>query len=180
MVVVVAAGNDASDLDHNGNVVVTYCDQPHVVCVSAVGPTTVSGNPDEPAFYTNYGRKSIDVAGPGGNAGPTPSLWPYGMGNASYVWSYCSKTRLAGFTPAGVPILTACAAGNRVTGYIGTSQATPHVAGLAALLVAENGHARPQQIKKLIEQSSDDLGPPGRDPYYGHGRINVAKALGLQ
>ena len=179
MLVVVAAGNQASDLDHNGNFFASYCDAPHVVCVSAVGPETATGNMDIPAFYTNFGRSSISVAGPGGNIGTTPTLWPYGLGTGSYVWSYCSKTRLA-FNANGVLLgYAGCQAGNRVSGYIGTSQATPHVAGLAALLVSVNGHGRPQQIKNSIERSADDLGQPGTDPFFGRGRINVAKALGM-
>jgi subtilisin family serine protease len=57
--------------------------------------------------------------------------------------------------------------------------ATPHVTGLAALLVDEVGKGNPSQIKQRIRQSSDDLGLPGVDPFYGAGRINVEKALGL-
>jgi subtilisin family serine protease len=179
MLVVVAAGNDAADLDHNGNFNATYCNQTHVVCVAAVGPVLATGNPDISSVYTNFGRSAISVAGPGGNVGSVVSAWPYGPGNGSYVWSYCAKDRLAGLTPAGAPILTACAAGNRVSGYIGTSQATPHVAGLAALLVAEQGHGQPQQIRQAIEKSAVQFGQSGNDPFYGHGRIDVAKALGL-
>lgn len=70
--VVAAAGNDATDLDHNGNEFASYCDAPGVVCVSATGPTasaSINGpwtNPDAPAPYTNYGRSAISVAAPGG------------------------------------------------------------------------------------------------------------------
>lgn len=181
MLVVVAAGNDGSDLDHNGDFYASYCDASHVVCVSAVGPTTVDGNPDVPAYYTNYGRKSVDVAGPGGNAGDVVSLWPYGSGTASYVWSFCSKTSLVLDANGGVLGYAGCQAGNRVNGYMGTSQATPHVAGLAALLVAEDGHAKPDRIKKEIEKSADNGAAPGHsaDQYLGRGRIDVARALGL-
>jgi hypothetical protein len=35
------------------------------------------------------------------------------------------------------------------------------------------------EIKAKILDSADDLGARGVDPYYGRGRINVAKALGL-
>jgi hypothetical protein len=188
MLIVVAAGNDLADLDHDGNFNSTYCNQTHVVCVSAVGPALASqlgtqALVDAPSYYSNFGRSAIDVAGPGGNAdaanGFTASAWPWGLDIASWVWSYCPKDRIAGLTAAGVPVLTACAAGNRLSGFIGTSQATPHVAGLAALLVATQGHGNPSQIKHLIEQSADDLGQPGTDPQYGRGRINVAKAVGL-
>jgi subtilisin family serine protease len=198
--IVVSAGNETEDLDHNGNELKTYCNQQHVVCVSAVGPTSwdhtgtapgpftfavTPSAPDEPAFFTNFGRSAISVAGPGGNAKRNAAgalvaqPWPWGNDVASWVWSYCSKTRLAGLTAAGVPVLTACAAGNRITGYIGTSQASPHVAGLAALLVVEQGHGRPAQLKNAIQQSADDLGQTGTDPFYGRGRANVARALGL-
>jgi subtilisin family serine protease len=183
MLIVVAAGNDGADLDHNGNFHSTYCDEVHVVCVSAVGPRLANSDPNEPTYYTNFGRSAISVAGPGGNAdaanGFTASAWPWGLDIASWVWSYCSKTRIASLTATGVPVLTACVAGNRLTGYIGTSQATPHVAGLAALLVAEQGKGQPQQIKQAIEKSADQLGRSGNDPFYGRGRINVAKAVGL-
>lgn len=179
MLVAVAAGNDEADLDHNGNYLATYCDQPQVACVSAVGPTTVTGNADEPSYYSNFGRSAISVAGPGGNGGAVASAWPWGSGNWSYVWSYCAKHRLVLSSTGAVLGYAGCQAGNRVSGFAGTSQATPHVAGLAALLVAEMGKGHPQTIKAAIQNSADDLGQPGVDPNYGRGRINVGKALGL-
>jgi subtilisin family serine protease len=183
MLLVVAAGNEASDLDHNGNIANAYCDMIHVVCVSATGPMTGQGAVDLPSFYTNFGRSAITVAAPGGNAdaanGLPVSSWPWGADVASWVWSLCTKTLIARLTDTGVPVLTACAAGNRLTGAIGTSQAAPHVAGLAALLVSVHGRGQPGHIKHLIEKSVDDVGQPGTDPFFGRGRINVARALGF-
>ena len=88
MLIVVSAGNSGADLQHNGNVESTFCDSPHVICVSSVGPKTFTGNGDLPAFYTNFGRSTVGVAAPGGNAVPTadgknlvPSNgWPWGAG----------------------------------------------------------------------------------------------------
>ena len=100
------------------------------------------------------------------------------IGFASWVFSLCSKTYVTSFATDGTPTAP-CAGGNFVLGEVGTSQATPHVTGLAALLVAELGRGHPAQIKAAIEQSAVDLGPAGTDPYYGKGRIDVAKALGL-
>jgi hypothetical protein len=41
-------------------------------------------------------------------------------------------------------------------------------------------HGRnPARIRQAIESSADQLGSSGNDPYYGRGRINVARALGL-
>jgi serine protease len=60
--------------------------------------------------------------------------------------------------------------------FDGTSQATPHVAALAALLVSQ-GITDPAAVRAAIEQTADDLGAPGRDDMYGHGLINPANAL---
>jgi thermitase len=59
----------------------------------------------------------------------------------------------------------------------GTSMATPHVAGLAALVKATFPNADAAEIRSRIEKSADDLGDKGFDKYFGHGRINAAKAL---
>jgi len=59
----------------------------------------------------------------------------------------------------------------------GTSMATPHVAGLAALLFSLNPRLTNAQVRALIETNVDDLGTAGWDPYFGSGRINARKAL---
>lgn len=182
MLIVVAAGNSSIDLQHDGNLYVNYCDAPHVLCVSSVGLPTFTGNQDTPSFFTNYGKSVIGVAAPGGNASFDASgkiqvtPWPWGNDIASWVWSFCPKDRLAGFTATNVPVPTACASGGRLSGFIGTSQASPHVAGLAALLVAQYGHGNPTLIKQLIETSGDPMPYNGA---FGNTRINVQRALGL-
>lgn len=65
----------------------------------------------------------------------------------------------------------------------GTSQATPHVAGLAALLMAKGPAETAGTIRSIIETTADDTvgnraeDVPGWDPYYGHGRINALRAM---
>lgn len=178
MLIVTSAGNETMDLDHNGNFIKTYCDMPHVLCVSSVGPEVFGGNGDIPAYYTNFGRSAISVAAPGGNAGTVNTTWPWGVGNASWVWSYCPKYRVAGLTATGAPVLTTCLTGTRLSGVIGTSQASPHVAGLAALVMAEFG-TNAVQTRHRILSTAVDLGTTGTDPYFGRGRIDVARTLGL-
>jgi subtilisin family serine protease len=63
--------------------------------------------------------------------------------------------------------------------WSGTSMAAPHVVGLAALVWQQNQSWDAGQVAQRLEESSDDLGKPGYDHLYGHGRINAARALGL-
>jgi len=168
-VMVAAAGNDSADLDHDGTRF-KFCNAVHVICVAATGPTSAAGldgpweNVDAVASYTAFGRSTINVAGPGGTVTP----------DSTKVWLVCSGTTLFGGA-AQKP----CRAGKKVWSSTGTSFAAAATSGLAALLVSRMGRGHPDQIRAAIEQSADDLGPPGTDPYYGKGRINVARALGL-
>ena len=88
-----------------------------------------------------------------------------------------------------------CAPGNYIYGlsfrsntafntfWGGTSQATPHVAGVAALLLAQNRARTPAQLARLLIKSADDMKGranedlAGYDIYSGWGRLNAARAL---
>lgn len=163
--IVVAAGNDGVDLDRQDNVPIededgnlvgmfhvpsffaTYCDATQVICVSATRMN------DVPASYTNYGHSAIDVAAPGGDSG-------------EWVYALCPQTSL----------VFNCSGGYYVLGVAGTSQATPHVSGLAALAVHDVGR-NPGQVAAYIANSADRIA--GVNPaYYGRGRINVGRAVG--
>ena len=61
----------------------------------------------------------------------------------------------------------------------GTSMAAPHVAGLAALVLARYPSYSPDQVASAILDNAIHLGPAGWDQYYGCGRINAARALML-
>jgi len=61
--------------------------------------------------------------------------------------------------------------------WSGTSMAAPHVAGLAALIRSKHADWTPEQIAAAITDTADDRGVPGRDDFFGAGRINAARAL---
>jgi thermitase len=69
--------------------------------------------------------------------------------------------------------------GNAYISLSGTSQATPHVAGLAALVWAKNPGYTAAQVWNRITSTAVDLGTAGVDPSFGAGRIDVRQALGL-
>jgi len=65
--------------------------------------------------------------------------------------------------------------------FQGTSMATPHVAGLAALLMSQ-GVTDPKAIEAVIERFATDMGPSGRDNDTGFGVINpraTIRGLGI-
>jgi subtilisin family serine protease len=61
----------------------------------------------------------------------------------------------------------------------GTSMASPHVAGIVALLVQQNPGLGQQQVESLLENAAVDMAPAGKDNATGAGFITADKALGL-
>ncbi|MDQ2809967.1 MAG: S8 family serine peptidase [Chloroflexota bacterium] len=59
----------------------------------------------------------------------------------------------------------------------GTSSAAPLVAGAAALLLSLRPDLSADDVQRILEDNSDDLGPTGWDPHYGAGRLNLRRAL---
>ncbi|MDX1656481.1 MAG: S8 family serine peptidase, partial [Candidatus Competibacteraceae bacterium] len=68
---------------------------------------------------------------------------------------------------------------NDFTYFQGTSMATPHMAGVAALMLAANPRLTPGDIDALLAAGaiSDDLGDNGRDDEYGFGLIDAFEAV---
>ncbi|HSK94777.1 MAG TPA: S8 family serine peptidase [Candidatus Angelobacter sp.] len=166
-VLVAAAGNASQEVGADSDVF-RFCVARHVVCVSATGP----GDPanvsppawDDPADYTNFGP-AIDVAGPGGTGTFPNQVVP--------VWLHCSRVNLVA---TGAP--AQCGTAPRlIWASTGTSFGAAATSGLIALLVDRIGKNRPDEVVAELIASADDLGPAGRDPYYGEGRISVANAV---
>ncbi len=170
-IVISAAGNSALDLDQ-GNLIATPCEQ-STICVSATGPL-LQQNFDQPATYTNFGITAVEVAAPGGNATDTEGEYV----TQDLIIGACSRR-------TSEPGLAVCR-GNVDGGVYfyayaaGTSMASPHVAGLAAMIKSENPTLSVAGLRSKILNTADDVGVRGRDVYSNYGRINLAKALGLK
>lgn len=131
--VVVAAGNDGDDARWYApaNYNNTSGTTGKIIVVGATGPQ------DEQAFYSNYGAL-IDIAAPGG----IPLL------DTDTGYYYCTVEQCVPSTYIGDPYAADA----------GTSMASPHVAGVAALLLSVNPNLTPAQIRQYIMQSGDSIG----------------------
>jgi subtilisin family serine protease len=157
VLVVSAAGNDAVDLQHDGNFVEVPCEAGVQLCVSATGLG------DLHASYSNYGTNAISVAAPGGDNPPT---------TATFIMGLCSTRSTV------PPFDKVCKDGLHYMFADGTSFSAPHVSGLGAYLDSQfGGTLNASQLITLIQQNADDIGKPGADPYFGKGRINVLKTI---
>lgn len=128
------------------------CD--NVMAVAATGPA------DAYASYSQYGPH-CDIAAPGGDMGYYHDL--DGIYSTMPTYPVYLTTHYSYYTNYD---------------YLnGTSQATPYVAGLAALVWTVNSALTPDQVQDAIEGTADDLGAPGWDQDYGHGRVNALAAV---
>ncbi|MGM0630979.1 MAG: S8 family serine peptidase [Pseudomonadota bacterium] len=59
----------------------------------------------------------------------------------------------------------------------GTSMASPHVAGVAALVWSHHPSCSAQEIRDVLNTTAQDLGPAGRDVQYGYGLAQTKNAV---
>jgi hypothetical protein len=67
--------------------------------------------------------------------------------------------------------------GNSYKTLSGTSMATPHVSGTAALVWAKNPTLTNAEVRKILQDTATDLGTAGRDNQYGYGLVNAYAAV---
>ena len=149
VIVVAAAGNEASSLP---SYPAAY---DRVVSVSA---TDYLNNI---APYSNFGS-TIDVAAPGGDNSRDTNGDSFPDGVLSAIADTSSGSRVSDYAF-----------------YQGTSMATPHVAGVVALMKAVYPGLTPAEFDTLLQSGeiTNDLGVPGRDNLYGYGMIDAFKAV---
>jgi serine protease len=113
------------------------------------------------APYSNFGSR-VDVAAPGGSQGVDLNSDGFGDGVFSTLVDDSSGSR--------EPVYNF---------YQGTSMATPHVAGVFALMRAVYPAISVDDIDTLLQVGSitTDLGAPGRDDIYGNGLLDALKAV---
>jgi hypothetical protein len=111
---------------------------------------TATDESDNPASFTNFGDW-VEVAAPGVDIYSTMPTYHVTLNYYGFPMNY---------------------------GYLsGTSMACPHVAGVAALIWSQFPNMTRDQVRAQMRYTTDDLGNPGFDEYYGYGRINARAAV---
>ena len=160
VVIVVSAGNGASNYDGNGSVFKLPAELQNVIAVSATAPDcwVLTENPffDLLASYSDYGNSLVEIAAPGGD---------YDC-DAGYPLDMVLSNGAGG--PTSYPFYFAA----------GTSMASPHVAGVAALIIGKNGgEITPHEVTKKLFKTADKIDGSGMSLYFGNGRVNAIRAV---
>lgn len=74
-------------------------------------------------------------------------------------------------------VTTTAMGGGYVTGFNGTSAATPHTGGTLCLLLSAVPQATPETLAQVLMSTAVDMGPAGKDNRWGAGRINAYAAV---
>ena len=165
-VVIVAAAGNSGTMNGKGNNVIYPAKYDSVIAVAATDSN------DNRASFSSTGDK-VEIAAPGVNV---YSTW---NDNAGY---YDPQ-------PVCTGILTDINGDGQPDGECykygsGTSMASPHVAGVAALIIAAgysdyngDGVINNRDVRAILDASATDLGTTGRDPQFGYGLVNALSAV---
>ncbi len=133
----------------NNNSSASFYPAAYPVCISVSATNSADGKAD----YSNYGS-TIDICAPGGDG--------VDRNGDGYM--------------DGILQNTFDASGDGYFFYTGTSMASPHVAGVAALVKAIDPTLTNTQIRSILETTAEDLGASGWDQYFGNGLVDAYAA----
>lgn len=167
VLVVSSSGNQGIDLDHDSNFI-------HVPSQAGSSASCWAGDIDgNLAGYSNHGLSGADFgAGGGDNTPGSPQLPLPGcalpVSAQDGIMSACSTFSL----------FFGCGPASYLIGGSGTSFAAPACSGVAALVDGKYGGAKNHgQLEAILQETADDLGKPGADNLFSHGRVNAGKAV---
>lgn len=157
-------------------VVIDGCEAAGVVVVFAAGNEGPGANSlRRPADRATTDLTSFSVGALNGNNPDLP------LANfSSRGPSFCTPDGTPTFKPEisapGVHV-GSCLPGGAYGTMSGTSMASPHVAGVVALMRQANPNLTSEQVRQIILDTATDLGSPGEDNNYGMGIIDAYEAV---
>ena len=148
---IAAAGNSGSSAGTGDNVIYP-AKYASVVAVAAIDKNNLR------ASFSSTGS-DVEIAAPGVSV---LSTW-----NDSTSYENPQPVSFAGY------------AGEYFKEGSGTSMASPHVAGVAALLMASDPSYTAEEVRSKMNETALDLGTTGKDNQYGYGMVDASSALGI-
>jgi thermitase len=154
-----------------------------VISLSLGGPATNTLRAAVKAAWDGGGRGGSVVVAAAGNDGSSATDYPAGYPEAVSIAAVDDSGAHAWFSNAnddvevaapGVDVLSAKLGG----GYVresGTSMATPHAAGAAALDWEAHPRSTAKTIRNHLDALAADAGSPGRDPEFGFGILDLSR-----
>jgi len=139
------------------------------------------------AIQRAYKRGVIVIAAAGNNHSATNS-YPAAYDHVISVASTDSNDQISSFSNYGNSIDIAAPGRDILStlpndkyGYMsGTSMAAPAVSGVAALIWSAHPNYTATQVTDTLLDSADDFGSYGKDPIYGWGRVDAARAVTMK
>ena len=153
-----------------------------VINLSLGGGSNSSALEDAINYAYNAG---VAVFAAAGNSGSSGVLYPAAYANAIAVAATDSSNNVASFSTDGPEVEIAAPGVSIYATYLndtyaslsGTSMATPHVAGVAAVLAGQSGFGTPAAIRAALQATALDRGATGWDQNYGYGIVQLHSAL---
>ena len=153
-----------------------------VINMSLGGPRASSVQAEAVAYASS---KGVTVIAAAGNDGVSTPFYPAADPGVIGVAAVDQHRARASFSNYGSYIdvaapgvnISSTYPGNRYAGMSGTSMASPHVAGVVALMVAAAPAITPDEVRQALTSSATDLGVLGRDDHFGSGQVNAVRAV---
>jgi len=131
-------------------------------------------------------QKQVNIVAAAGNGGPLArACYPAAADGViavtatdadDHLYEHANRGSYITMAAPGVDILTAASHG-KLGIATGTSFAAAHVTGMVALLRSRHPDLSADAIVKILSYSAKDMGPKGRDPDYGVGRLSALEAM---
>jgi hypothetical protein len=156
---------------------------------NSYGSSVNPGSTVQAAFDNSYAAGVLHIAAGGNSGNPKgkrnnviyPAQWESvvavaATGSTDLRASFSSTGPANELAAPGVSILSTMPGGGYGT-KSGTSMASPHAAGTAALIIAARFVTSAGDVRQRLQDTADDLGDPGRDNHYGYGLVDAVEAV---
>jgi len=156
-------------------------DQARVISMSLAGPY----DPIVSRLVERAVDGGIVVVGATGNDGRETVLYPAALekviavtaiDKSEHLYEKANRGARVDVAAPGVNVVTLTPLGS-VAPCTGTSPAAAEVSGVVALLLQVKPKLTPEEVRRLLEETARDLGPPGRDDQFGWGAVDACRAL---